>query len=223
MNEILWLLTLIFSFIGVLLFYKLFGKVGLFVWIAIATIICNIQTIKLIEIFGLETNLGTILYGSTFLATDIINEKYGEKSAKKTICLGFIVMVFMTILMTLALVYVPSKSDFSNESLTLIFTFNIRITIASICGFAISQFTDTILYNKFKTKFNALWIRNNFSTIISQLLDTIVFVIITYLFTVPLSVIISIAFTMYILKVLVAILDTPFMYLSRKIASNEIS
>lgn len=222
MNELMWIITLLFSFFGVLLFYKLFGKVGLFVWIAAATIICNIQTTKIIDIFGLETSLGTILYGSTFLATDIINEHYGKKQAKKTIVLGFLVMLFMTILMTIALLYIPSKSDFANESLKTIFTLNIRITIGSICGFVLSQLVDTLIYNKFKRKFNALWIRNNISTIISQLIDTIVFVSITYLGNMNISIIINIAFTMYIFKVLVAILDTPFMYLSKKIQCNEI-
>ena len=221
MNELLWILTILFSFFGVLLFYKLFGKIGLFVWVAVATIICNIQTTKIVEIFGLETNLGTILYGSTFLATDIINEKYGKKQAKKTIALGFLVMVFMTVLMTIALIYIPSKSDFANESLKTIFTLNIRITIASICGFVLSQLLDTILYNKLKNKFKSLWIRNNFSTMISQLFDTIIFVIITYFGIMPGSVILNISCTMYIFKLLVAILDTPFMYLSKKIKCNE--
>ena len=222
MNEFLWILTLIFSFCGVLLFYKLFGKVGLFVWISIATIICNIQTTKLIDIFGLETSLGTILYGSTFLATDIINEKYGKEQAKKTILMGFLVMIFMTSLMTIALLYIPSKSDFANESLKIIFTLNIRITIASICGFVISQLTDTVLYNMLKMKFKGLWIRNNISTIISQLLDTIIFVVITYLGSIPIKSIAIIACTMYVLKLFVAIFDTPFMYLSKKIKCNEI-
>ena len=222
MNELLWILTLLFSFMGVILFYKLFGKVGLFIWIVTSTIICNIQTTKTIDIFGLETSLGTILYGSTFLATDIINEQYGEKQAKKTIALGFLVMVFMTILMTIALLYVPSKSDFANESLKVIFTLNIRITIASISGFVISQWFDTILYNKLKDKFKGLWIRNNFSTMISQLLDTIIFVIITYLGKMPIPIIFNIACTMYVLKLLVAVLDTPFMYLSKKIKCNEV-
>ncbi len=221
MNEILWILTLIFVFFGVILFYKLFGKIGLFVWIAIATIISNIQTTKIIDLFGFETSLGTILYGSTFLATDIINEQYGEKQAKKTILLGFLVMVVMTILMTIALLYIPSKSDFANESLKTIFTLNIRITIASICGFAVSQFTDTILYNKLKSKFKGLWIRNNVSTMISQVLDTLIFVIITYLGELSITAILNIAWTMYMLKLLVAILDTPFMYLSKKIKCNE--
>ena len=131
-------------------------------------------------------------------------------------------MLFMTILMTIALLYIPSKSDFANESLKTIFTLNIRITIGSICGFVLSQLVDTLIYNKFKRKFNALWIRNNISTIISQLIDTIVFVSITYLGNMNISIIINIAFTMYIFKVLVAILDTPFMYLSKKIQCNEI-
>lgn len=217
MNELLWVLTLLFSFLGVLLFYKLFGKMGLFVWISIATIICNIQTTKIVDIFGLETSLGTILYGSTFLATDIINEVYGKEQAKKTILMGFLVMVFMTILMTLALLYTPSKSDFANDSLKLIFTLNIRITIASIIGFMLSQLTDTVLYNKIKKKYKGLWIRNNVSTIVSQLLDTFIFVSITYIGKLDFKVMLTIFITMYVLKVLVAILDTPFIYLSKNI------
>ncbi len=222
MNVFLWVITLIISFTGVLLFYKLFGKTGLFVWIATATIISNIQTTKLIDLFGLETSLGTILYGSTFLATDIINEKYGKKQAKKTIGLGFLVMIFMTVLMYIALLYVPSKSDFANESLNIIFTLNVRITTGSICGFAVSQLLDTVLYHKLKSRFNALWIRNNVSTMISQLFDTLIFVTIAYVGEVPVSAIINIVFTMYLLKILVAVLDTPFMYLSKKIKSIEI-
>ena len=75
MNEILWIITLILSFISIILCYKYLGKNGLFLWIVVATMLCNIQTIKTIDLFGLETSLGTILYGSTFLATDIINLK----------------------------------------------------------------------------------------------------------------------------------------------------
>lgn len=220
-NIILCAVTLVVSFSGVILFYKMFGKIGLFVWLSIAAIIANIQTVKLVDIFGLETSLGTILYGSTFLATDIINEKYGKKEAKKTVYLGFLVMTFFTVLMYIALLYKPSSSDFASESLDLIFTLNIRITIASILGFVVSQFMDTSIYNKLKNKSQHLWLRNNVSTIISQLFDTIIFVLITYIGEIELSVIINIAITMYLFKIIVAILDTPFMYLSKKVKYNK--
>ena len=91
------------SFTFVVLSYKFLGKTGLFLWIAIATIVSNIQTVKLVNIFGIESSLGTILYGSTFLATDIINLKYGKREAKKTILIGFLTMIVMTVFMSLCL------------------------------------------------------------------------------------------------------------------------
>lgn len=84
-----------------------------------------------------------------FLATDILNLKYGEKTAKKSIPVGFIAMVLMTI----ALVYNPSINDFSQESLKTIFTINIRIMIASLIAFSISQFIDTIVFTRLHKKY----------------------------------------------------------------------
>ncbi|MDD2435669.1 MAG: queuosine precursor transporter, partial [Bacilli bacterium] len=113
MNELYWVITLIISFVGVLLFYKFFGKTGLFIWLVLATIISNIQTVKLVYLFGVETSLGNILYGTTFLATDILNEKYGKEVARKSIFYCFSSMVAMTVLMCLSLIYIPSANDFA--------------------------------------------------------------------------------------------------------------
>ena len=156
MNEILWTFTLISSFILVILSYKYLGKNGLFLWIIVATLVSNIQTIKTINLFGLETSLGTILYGSTFLATDILNYKYGIEESRKTIAYGFIAMVIMTFFMSISLVYKPSINDFSQDSLSLIFSFNIRITIASLIGFTVSQFVDTFLFDMLQKRYNKL-------------------------------------------------------------------
>lgn len=221
MNELLFFITLLICFSMTLLFYKLFKKEGLLVWIAIATVIANIQTVKLVDLFGIEAALGTILYGSTFLATDILNEKYGKESAFKALKIGFISMVAMTILMTLSLTYIPSESDIAHESLKLIFTLNIRITIASLVGFACSQLVDTNLYNFLKNKTRKLWIRNNLSTIVSQIIDTCLFVTISYLGIVAFPTLFNIAISMYIFKFIIAILDTPFMYLSKMINNKE--
>lgn len=217
MNEILWIFTLFSSFISVILSYKYLGKNGLFLWIIVATLVSNIQTIKTINLFGLETSLGTILYGSTFLATDILNYKYGIEESRKTIAYGFIAMVIMTFFMSISLVYEPSINDFSQDSLSLIFSFNIRITIASLIGFTVSQFVDTFLFDMLQKRYNKLWLSNNISTIVCQILDTVIFTIITYIGTINVSSIIEIMLSMYIFKVIVALLDTPFMYLAAKI------
>lgn len=217
MNEILWIITLILSFVSIILCYKYLGKNGLFLWIVVATLVSNIQTVKIVELFGLETSLGTILYGSTFLATDILNYKYGLKESRKTIIYGFLSMIMMTIFMVICLLYKPSINDFAQESLSIVFSFNIRITIASLIGFGVSQFIDTFLFHKLQKKCNKLWLSNNASTMICQVFDTIIFTLITYAGTMNFNAIIEIMITMYIFKLMVALLDTPFMYIASKI------
>ena len=78
-NELWGLGFALFNFVLLLIMYKTFGKTGLFAWVAVATILANIQVTKTIEIIGLTATLGNSLYASTFLATDILNEKYGRK------------------------------------------------------------------------------------------------------------------------------------------------
>jgi len=217
MNELLWIFTLILSFISIILCYKYLGKNGLFLWIVVATMVSNIQTIKTINLFGLETSLGTILYGSTFLATDILNFKYGLNESRKTIIYGFLSMIIMTIFMVLCLLYEPSINDFAQGSLITIFSFNVRITIASLIGFSVSQFMDTLIFHKLQKKYNKLWLSNNVSTMFCQIVDTIFFTLITYLGTMNINTIIEIMFSIYIFKFFVALLDTPFMYIASKI------
>ena len=79
-------------------------------------VICNIQTIKLSEIFGLTISLGNISYGALFLTTDIISEKYGRSSATEATNLSFVFMILFTILMYLFLQYTPCNSDFSQNA-----------------------------------------------------------------------------------------------------------
>ncbi len=217
MNELLCVITLVISFTLVILSYKFLGKTGLFLWIAIATVVSNIQTVKLVNIFGIESSLGTILYGSTFLATDILNLKYGKKEAEKTILIGFFTMIIMSIFMSLCLKYTPSSNDFAQQSLITIFTVNIRITIASLIAFAFSQFIDTILFQKLQKKYNKLWLSNNVSTMICQIIDTIIFCMITYYGLVDIHVIFQIMLSMYVFKFIIALCDTPYIYIANKI------
>jgi len=126
-------------------------------------------------------------------------------------------MIIMTLFMTICLMYTPSSNDFAQTSLTTIFTVNVRITIASLLGFGISQLIDTWLFDKMQKKYNKIWISNNFSTMICQIIDTIIFCLITYYGTMDFKIILEIMISMYVFKFVVAILDTPFMYLATKI------
>jgi uncharacterized integral membrane protein (TIGR00697 family) len=220
MNEIYWLVMLLVNFLLILSVYQIFGKNGLFVWIPISTIVANIQVIQTIELFGYVATLGNIVYASSFLVTDILSEKYGKKEAQKAVWIGFFSVISMTVLMWLALRFMPINDAMSQEtykSLTSIFSFMPRIVLASLSAYLLSQLHDVWAFHfwKVKLKEKHLWFRNNMSTMISQLIDSAVFTVVAFWGVYSTEVLIEIGATTYLLKWLVAAADTPFVYLSR--------
>ena len=110
-NELLWFGLMIFCYLAVLLIYKLFGRKGLFAWVAMSIILANIQVMKTIQIFGLVTAEGNIVYSSIFFVSAILNEIYGKKEARKAVFVGFFVLITMTVIMQVTLMFVPDSSD----------------------------------------------------------------------------------------------------------------
>lgn len=211
---------MIINFVGILMFYRYFGKTGLYIWTAIAAIIANIQVVKTVELFGFVATLGNIVYGTTFLVTDILSENHGKKEARKAVFVGFASLITMTILMQLAIMFKPDASDFSQEALTTIFSFMPRIVIASLTAYWLSQLHDIWAYHLWKNKFpqkKFLWMRNNFSTMISQLIDSVVFCFIAFWGVFELDIFWSILWTTYIFKWIVAAADTPFLYIAKSL------
>lgn len=218
-NEILWFVLLFLNFGFVLLAYKLFGKNGLYAWVALVVILANIQVLKTIEIFSLVTAMGTILYSSLYLVTDILNEKYGKKDARKLVFIGFFILMAMTIIMQITLYFIPHDSDILSPHISAIFSLMPRIAFASLTAYLISQLYDVWLFALIKKKMEGkkLWLRNNISTISSQILDNVIFTSIAFIGVFEFSIIIQIFIVSMIMKIIVAALDTPFIYLARKI------
>jgi queuosine precursor transporter len=215
---------IIINLIMLLGFYKLFGKTGLFVWIVISSIIANIQVNKSIEIIGLSATLGNSVYGSIFLATDILNEKYGAKDANRSVVFGFAASIVMLVTMSLSLLFVPSINDYAQDSLVTLFNPAIRIVLGSLLAYLFAQFLDIKLFNVIKKKLPSnkyMWVRNNVATILSQGVDTIIFVTIAFLFVYETSVLLQIYASTFILKVIIAVIDTPFLYIAKKIKPNS--
>lgn len=217
-NELIWILFALVNFSLLLIFYRLFGKTGLFVWIGMATVIANIQVLKTVELFGLTATLGNIIYGTAYLATDILNEKYSKEDAKKAVWLGFSALLAMTIMMQISLIFEPGESDFAQGALDTLFGLIPQIALGSMAAYIVSQYFDVWIYDKIRkllpqTKY--LWIRNNAGTMLSQLLDTIVFCSIAFYGQYPFDVWLEIFFTTYVIKFVVAIIDTPFMYIAK--------
>ncbi|MCM3731911.1 queuosine precursor transporter [Fictibacillus nanhaiensis] len=212
------------NFILFLLCYKWFGKAGLFAWIAAATILANLQVVKTIEMFGLVMTLGNVIYGTIYLATDLLNEKYGEKEAKKAVWFGFFTLVMTTIIMQLVLVFEPHESDFAQTHLEALFGLMPRLALGSLTAYLVSQYLDVKLFAKLREKFSRpdqLWIRNNGSTMVSQLIDTFIFCMIAFAGVFSWDVWVQIFFTTYVIKFVVSAASTPFIYIARGFKHTE--
>lgn len=218
MNIILGIISLFITFSLVVLIEKLFKKEGLYVWIGISTIIANILVCKSIEMVGFTTNLGNIMFASNFLATDIMCEKYDAKDGKKAIILGVITQVIFILTTQIALLYTPASEDLSHEAMKSLFSINLRVSIASIAMYFASNMLDIYLFEKIKEKFpNALWLRNNVATIISNCLENYLFTFLAFAGIFDVKTMLEIASVASILEMIIAVFDTPFLYIAKKI------
>lgn len=223
-NEILWLLLLLANFFSIIFSYRFFGKTGLYIWIPIATILANIQVLKMVDLLSIGVTLGNITYASSFLVTDILSENYGKKSARKAVYIGFFSLTATVVIMNIALVFKPNQFDFIQESLQSIFAILPRIALASLIAYGISQLHDVWAYSFWKRRLPGmkfLWLRNNASTMVSQLLDSVIFTFIAFWGLLPAGEFIQILISTYVLKWLVAVFDTPFLYLSRSMYNRK--
>lgn len=218
-NLLLLFIEIICAFGGLLLLKKYFGKVGVISWVAIATILANIITAKTVNLLGLSTALGTVLFASVFLATDILNECYDKESAKMAIRLGLLSNVILIVFTQLALRYIPNSYDYANGAMQTLFGLNLRISLASMIMYYISNMLDIALFNKIKEKTNGkmLWLRNNVSTILCNCLENFFFIALAFYGIYDITTVLIIAGSTSIIEILVAICDTPFLYLAKKI------
>jgi len=222
-NELLWFGLMILCYLAVLLIYKLFGRKGLFAWVAMSIILANIQVMKTIQIFGLVTAEGNIVYSSIFFVSDILNEVYGKNEARKAVYVGFFVLVMTTVIMQVTLMFIPDSSDTMAPHLAAIFGFMPRIALASLAAYICSQMYDVWMY-AFMKKYHGrrlLWLRSNVSVIFSQLIDNTIFTLIAFYGIFSWDIIIQIYVTSLILKIIVSFVDTPFLYLARNIKPED--
>lgn len=228
MNEALLILSLFFIFGAVLLSYRLFGKIGLYAMTAIATVLANIEVLILVDAFGMEQTLGNVMFASTYLITDILSENEGKKSASRAVRIGIFTTVIMLTATQLWLLFTPSENDWVMPSIATIFSTTPRLIFASFTGYVVSQHFDVWLYHKwwaFSTKKfgdskKFLWLRNNGSTLISQILNTVIFTTIAFVGMYDTKTFISILISSYVIYVFTSLCDTPAVYIARRIKNN---
>lgn len=229
MNELLLIAVLLFTYASILIAYRYFGKSGLYCMSVLATVLANIEVVMLIEAFGIEQTLGNILFASTFLIADILSECEGKVYAKKSIGLGIAASIFFLILTQTWRWYQPAAGDTMQPAIHQLFTFTPRIILASLGVYVISQFVNVWLFHKWwdfterklGSRKKYLWLRNNGSTIISQLVNTLLFTLLAFAGTYDANTVLHIFLSSYLIYITMGLLDTPIIYLARKISERR--
>ncbi len=225
----------------VLLFFRFFGKLGLYVYMVVGVIGANIQVLKVshFAVFNSPVALGTALFASTYLASDLLSEYYGKRAAQYGIAICFAALLFWTLLIffmlgTAPLTAAQAGSHYNwalptHPAMVTIFTPVPAIFIASLLAFCLSQLNDATLFQLLKQRTQGRWLflRNNLSTWISALIDNAVFSITAFVLLaaepVPLRELLMVYILgTYGLRVGYACLDTPFIYLAKQLRPAEL-
>ncbi|MBQ2890623.1 MAG: queuosine precursor transporter [Clostridia bacterium] len=228
-NEILLILNLIVIYGAVLIFYRLFGKAGLFAWTVFATITANIEVLLLVDAFGFEQTLGNIMFASTFAVTDILSENHSKKEAGKAVGVGIAVSLMLIIITKFWLAFTPSANDFAYEGFEIVFSNTPRVLFAGFAVYAAAQAFDVWLYHRIWEFTNRksgdrrgfLWLRNNLATLISQLINAVLFNVLAFGGTYETTTLLSIIASTYIIYIVAALLDTPVVYIARRLKDKE--
>lgn len=185
-------------------------------------VIANVVSAKVLQLGPLQVPGAALCYCITFLCTDIIGEIWGKEEASRTVKYGFICqcMASLLILLTQYLPVAPYAQNVSDAYVTLLGT-NWRFFLASMTGYLVSQSWDVWVFHKLKDRDHSKrkWLRNNLSTMTSQFLDTIIFIGIAFYGVVPNIWVMIIS--QYLLKLVLALLDTPIFYLCTRSTSKN--
>lgn len=228
LNEIILIVSLIVIYSFVVLAYRFFGVAGLYCWTVFATITANIEVLMVVDAFGMEMTLGNILFASNFLVTDILSEKHGKKAAQKAVIIGIVVSVVFVLISQSWMLYTTNSNDWATPSIRVIFSNTPRLMAASIGVYAIVQAFDVFLYHAIwkkttelcKDSKRFLWLRNNGATILSQILNTVLYTFAAFYGVYELKTLFNIILSTLVIYIFTSLLDTPAVYVARKISSK---
>lgn len=237
--ELLTIITFVICSVAILSLLRFYGAIGLYVYNVLALIVANIQVLRLTTYasFTEPVALGTVLFTTTYFVNDLLSEHYGPKMALKCVNLGFWVQVLVILWMVLTLGHplaLPVDSDINSmdsmhESLMQIFTPSLRIFIASIVAYWISQYLDVHIFAKVRaiTKGRFLWLRQNMAMWVAGLIDSFIFSALAWhaLSEKPYSwweVWTMFVFSALVIRMFLTLAATPLMYLSYKCRGSDV-
>src|SRR3989338_8119350 len=217
-NEVIFIVTIVVNF-GLILFASKKSKEFLLATVAINLVLISVFGAKLISVFGLITNTGNVFYAGVFLATHMLVENYSKEDGYRTIRIGaFAILLFLLMAQfTFDLTGYVGTADI-NRAIYDLFRNIPRVGIASIFAFVMAQSVNVWFYSllKNKTKDKKLWLRDNASNLLGQLVDSVLFFSIAFIGTVSNAVLIQIILAGFVVKIILGAAGTLFLYASRR-------
>jgi len=218
MNIVLLLIEILFSSVTLIYLYKKDKYEGIYLWILLFSMLLGIISQKVVEIFGLELNLGIVINSLMFIATNILVQKKGPKEISKVlsiIILSNVVIYSFSIISTIC--STSNINEITNNAFDKLFYLNNRVYFASILALIISLWLNSMLYHQIRQIKNKIVISNILSTIIIHFIECIIFCIISYIFKIPLINVIELIVIRYIFKVTIGLIGTNIIYLVNSI------
>jgi len=218
MLEILvtWLLTSLGIATSAIVLSRKFGSWLLYATFAMLVLVSNLMAGKLITIGPAVVPAVVAIYAVTFLCTDAVCELYGKEEAKRVVVGGFVANILALPLIYLVVSWPPTpfQAEFAQQ-FNAVFGFAPRVILASMAAYLISQTHDVYVYAwyKEKTKGRYLWFRNNASTLVSQLIDSSLFIFLAFYGVLPTPIVLEMVVFQWLIKAGIALGDTPFLYL----------
>lgn len=183
-------------------------------------VVCNLIANKFLTVdlgFKVFTlSAGALPYPITFLATDLLSELYGRRRANQVVWSGFAASLFALLALWMGAQFSAiADSPVSDETYAAAFSNTWRVIAASMLAYLFAQFFDVRLFHFWKrlTKGRHLWLRNNASTVFSQLLDSVLVVLVLFSGVWEAEQMVATMFDLWLFKAMVALVDTPLFYL----------
>ncbi len=192
--------------------YKYLGTIGIF-FVAVL-LISNVASSKIVDFGKFTFDGGTLLFPLSYIFGDVLTEVYGYKKTRSVIWLGF----FMALLMSVVFIVVgklPAAADWNNQAAyDAILGLTPRIVLASLAAFTLGEFSNSYILAKMKilTRGKYLWTRTIGSTVVGELIDSAVFILIAFWGVLPGSLLLTLIVSNYVFKTLVEVVFTPVTY-----------
>ena len=232
--EAIGVLSFIFCISSLFILFRYFGEQGLILYSVIALIAANIQVLKAAQysFYPHPIVLGTLVFSTTFLVTDIITEWYGVKAARRAIWLSFsgciLIISFMFLTLSVSPLDISPESpdahfNRAHQAIAVLFSPTPTIFLASLISYVISQYSDVAVYEWVKkiTAHRALWLRTSLSNVMASFIDTVLFNILAWVILAPTPLDLKTLVYTYMLgtygfRLSILLLNIPVMYILRR-------